>query len=162
MEKFCARTPLLFGHCVLEWLFLHQESQSCESTEACQGCRLSTVSSDSTQTFFPSGWNSQIIAQEKNIITFQKTRNSCWKYPMNKTITGNKWGLPMMHVGFPCGSVVKNLPANAGDVGLIPGSGRSPGEGTDNWLQYPCLGNPVGTGAWQTIAHGVAKESDIT
>ena len=40
----------------------------------------------------------------------------------------------MMHVGFPCGSVVKNLPANAGDVGLIPGSGRSPGEGNGNPL----------------------------
>ena len=38
----------------------------------------------------------------------------------------------MMHVGFPYGSVVKNLPANAGDVGLIPGSGRCPGEGKDN------------------------------
>ena len=38
----------------------------------------------------------------------------------------------MMHVGFPYGSVVQNLPANAGDVGLIPGSGRSPGEGKDN------------------------------
>ena len=96
--------------------------------EACQSCRLPIVSSDSTQTFFPSGWSSQIIAQEKNIITFQKTRDSSWKYSMNKTITGNKWGLPMMHVGFPYGSVVKNLPANAGDVGLIPGSGRSLGE----------------------------------
>ena len=46
-------------------------------------------------------------------------------------------------LGFPSGSVVKNPPANAGDVGLIPGSGRSSGEGSGNPLQYSCLGNPM-------------------
>ena len=50
-------------------------------------------------------------------------------------------------VGFPGGSVVKNPPANAGDLGLIPGSGRSPGEGNGNPLQYSCLGNPMDRGA---------------
>ena len=45
--------------------------------------------------------------------------------------------------------VVKNLPANAGDVGSTSGSGRSPGEGNCNLLQYFCLGNPMGRGAWQ-------------
>ena len=45
--------------------------------------------------------------------------------------------------GFPDGSVIKNLPANAGDVGSIPGSGRSPGGGNDNLLHYSCLGNPM-------------------
>ena len=49
--------------------------------------------------------------------------------------------------GFPGGSVVKNLPANAGDVSLIPRSGRSPGEGSDNLLQYSCLGNSTDRGA---------------
>ena len=44
-------------------------------------------------------------------------------------------------LGFPGGSVVKNLPVNAGDVGLIPESGRFPAEGKDNPLQYSCLGN---------------------
>ena len=44
---------------------------------------------------------------------------------------------------FPGGSVVKNLPANAGDVGLIPGQEESPGEGIGNALQYSCLGNPM-------------------
>ena len=48
---------------------------------------------------------------------------------------------------FPGSSVVKNLPANAGDVGLICGSGRSPGEGNGNPLQYSCLGNPTDRGA---------------
>ena len=60
-------------------------------------------------------------------------------------------------MGFPGGSVVKNLPANAGDVGLIPGLGRSPEEGKDNSLEYACLGNPINRGAWQATVHGVAK-----
>ena len=54
------------------------------------------------------------------------------------------------------GSVVKNLP-KAGDADSIPGSGRSPGEGNGNPLQYSCLGNPMDRGAWWTTAHGVAK-----
>ena len=49
--------------------------------------------------------------------------------------------------GFLGGAVVKNLPANAGDVGLIPGSGRSPGKGNGNLLQYFSLGNPIDRGA---------------
>jgi len=60
-------------------------------------------------------------------------------------------------MGFPGGSVVKNLPANAGVTGSIPGSGRSPGEGNGNPLQYSCLGNPMDRGAWQAIVHRVAK-----
>ena len=62
-------------------------------------------------------------------------------------------------MGFPGGSVVKNLPANAGDMGLIPDLGTSPGEGNGNPLQYSCLGNPMDRGAWQATVHGVAKES---
>ena len=65
-------------------------------------------------------------------------------------------------MGFLCGSGVKNLPANAGDVGLIPEEGRSPGEGNGNLLQYSCLGNPIDRGAWWITVHGVAKELDIT
>ena len=51
---------------------------------------------------------------------------------------------------------------NAGDLGSTPGSGRSPGEGNDNLLQYSCLGNPMNRGAWQVTVHGVAQESDTT
>ena len=58
---------------------------------------------------------------------------------------------------FPGGSVVKNPPANVGDVGSVPGSGRSPGEGNGNPLQYSCLENPMDRGAWQARVHGVAK-----
>ena len=58
--------------------------------------------------------------------------------------------------------MIKNLPANAGDVGLIPGLGRYPGEGNGNPLQYSCLGNPMDRRAWQTTVHRVAKESDTT
>ena len=50
--------------------------------------------------------------------------------------------------GFPGGSVVKNPPTNAGDVGWIPGSGRPPGGGNDNPLQYYCLENPMNRGTW--------------
>ena len=56
--------------------------------------------------------------------------------------------------------IVKNPPANAGDVrdsGLIPGSGRSPGGGHGNPLQYSCLENPMDRGAWWAAVHGVPK-----
>ena len=63
---------------------------------------------------------------------------------------------------FPGDLVVKNLPAHAGDMGLIPGSGRSLGEGNAYPFQYTCLGNLVDRGAWWAVVHEVAKESDMT
>ena len=63
-------------------------------------------------------------------------------------------------MSLPDGSAVKNLPANAGDTGdagLIPGLGRSPGEGNGNPLQYSCLENPLDREAWQATVHGVTK-----
>ena len=59
--------------------------------------------------------------------------------------------------GFPGGSVIKNPPANAGDKGLNPGSGRFPGEGSSNSIQYSCLGSPMDRGAWWATVHGVAR-----
>ena len=53
--------------------------------------------------------------------------------------------------------MVKNLPANAGDLGSIPGSGRSPGGGHGNPLQYSCLENPMDRGAWWATIDGAAK-----
>ena len=57
----------------------------------------------------------------------------------------------------PDGPVVKNPPANAGNVGSVPGWGRSPGEGNGNLLQYSCLGNPMDRGAWWVTVRGVTK-----
>ena len=56
----------------------------------------------------------------------------------------------------------KESVCNAGDKGLIPGSGRSPGEGNGNPLQYSCLESPKDRGAWQVIVHEVAKELDMS
>ena len=65
-------------------------------------------------------------------------------------------------MGFSGGSVVKNLLAYAGDVDLIPGLVRSPGEENGNPLQYSCLRNPMGRGTWRATVHGAAEESDMT
>ena len=58
---------------------------------------------------------------------------------------------------FPHSAVGKESACNAGELGSIPGLGRSPGEGNGNPLQYSCLENPMDRGAWQVIVHGVAK-----
>ena len=58
--------------------------------------------------------------------------------------------------------MVKNLPANAGDAGSIPGIGRCPGERNGNPLQCSCLRNPLDSGAWWTTVHGIVKVSDTT
>ena len=80
-----------------------------------------------------------------------------------------KWPLVFMcsfHQGFPGGSEDKVSACNAGDLGSIPGLGRSPGEGNDNPLQYSCLENPMDRGAQWATVHGVAKSqtrlSDFT
>ena len=58
--------------------------------------------------------------------------------------------------------MVKKPPVNAGDLGLTPGSGRSPGEGNGHPLRYSCLGNPMDRGAWCAAVHGVSREMDMT
>ena len=63
------------------------------------------------------------------------------------------------HTGLPGGSLVKNLPANAGDTRSVPDPGRFSGEGNGNPLQHSCLGNPMDRGAWSPWGH---KESDTT
>ena len=62
-----------------------------------------------------------------------------------------------LSVGFPCGSVGKESACNAGDLGLIPASGRSPGEENGNPLQYSCQQNTMDRGAWRAIVHGVTR-----
>ena len=73
----------------------------------------------------------------------------------------NFLAFPQSAQGFPGGSDSKDSACNAGDLGLIPGLGRSPGGGHGNPLQYSGLENPHGRGAWWAIVHGVA-ESDTT
>ena len=68
----------------------------------------------------------------------------------------NRWNIKDSW-GFPGGSVVKNPPANAGDAGSIPGSGRCPEGGNGNPLQHSCLENPMDRGTWWAIVHGVTK-----
>ena len=58
--------------------------------------------------------------------------------------------------------MVKKTACDAGDPSLIPGSGRAPGEGSGNPLQYSCLDNSMDRGAWWTTVRGVTKESDMT
>ena len=60
-------------------------------------------------------------------------------------------------MGFPDGSDGKESPCSAGDPGLLPGSGRFPGEGNGNPLQYSCLENSMDRGAWWATVHGVTK-----
>ena len=63
---------------------------------------------------------------------------------------------------FPGGSDGKESACNAGDSGLVPGLGRSPGEGNGNLLQYSCLGNPMDRASWGATVHGVTEELDTT
>ena len=74
--------------------------------------------------------------------------------------------IPMKKRGFPGGSEVKASTCNVGDLGSIPGSGRSPAEGNGNPLQYSSLENPKDGGAWWALVHGVAMSrtrlSDFT
>ena len=69
----------------------------------------------------------------------------------------SEFGYKYTYIGFPGGTVVKNLLANKGDTGLISMSGKSPGEGNGNPLQYSCLENPMDRGAWWAIVHEITK-----
>ena len=87
--------------------------------------------------------------------------NSSFSFPSLFTLLN---GHISYYWGFPAVLVVKNLPANAGDVtdvGSIPGLGRSLGEGNGNPLQYSYLVNPMDRGAWRATVHSVT-ESDMT
>ena len=88
-------------------------------------------------------------------VTKSRTRlsNFTLTFPRSRHI-GNH---PVLLQGFPGGSVVKNPPASGGDAGLIPGWGRSPGEGNGHPLQYSCLGNPRDRGAWRATVQKVTK-----
>ena len=93
---------------------------------------------------------------------------SCLENPMDRSPAGySPWSQKDLytmerlsthtHMGFPSGSVGKNLLLNAGDVGSILGLGRCPGKGHGNPLQYSCWENTMDRGAWWTMVHGVPK-----
>ena len=67
-----------------------------------------------------------------------------------------------MTLGFPGGSVGKESAYNAGDMGLIPGSGRSPGKGNGNPLQYSCPENPMDRRAWWATVHGIMSQTQLS
>ena len=97
--------------------------------------------------------------------------NICFKNPEELCLTWGIWNSaysqnqmlpPIMEKIFSGGSVVKNLPTNAGDASSIPELRRSPGKGNGNPLQYSCLGNPIDRGAWWATVHRVTKELSMT
>ena len=65
-------------------------------------------------------------------------------------------------LGFPCSLVSKESACNAGDLGSIPGLGRSPGKGSGNPIQYSCLENPKDRGAWRATVYGVIRVTQET
>ena len=81
---------------------------------------------------------------------------------MNKGLKNIFYNFLILNLGFPSDSEVNNPPANAGDMGLIPGLGRAVGGGNGYPLQYSCLENPMDPWAWRVIVNGVTKESDMT
>ena len=72
-------------------------------------------------------------------------------------VVSNSTHIKCLCIGFPSGSDSKEFAFSVGDTDWIPGSGRSPGEGHVNPLQYSCLENPMDRGAWQATVHGVTK-----
>ena len=89
----------------------------------------------------------------KNPLAMQKTLVGFlgWEDPLEKGQATHSGIL-----GLPCGSAGKESTCNNGDLGLIPGSGRSPGEGNGNPFQYFCLGNPMDWGAWWATVDGIS------
>ena len=99
------------------------------------------------------GWNPHCLQSKGGVLTTGLPE----MFPADCTML---WQLPQKLLDFPAGIVIKNPPANAGDVrdvGSIPGLGRSPGVGNGNPLQYSYRENSMGRGAWHPAVHGVPK-----
>ena len=94
---------------------------------------------------------------KKVVIRPSNSVNACTrvKHVHTKLFT-NVHGI-IIHNSFPCGSAGKECTCHAGDLGSMPGLGRSPGGGRGNPRQYSCLENPMDRGAWQATVLGVAK-----
>ena len=95
------------------------------------------------------------LFQTKDTIWKEETTSSA--HVQSEELRSSSSKASLVAWGFPGGSEVKASARNSGDPGSIPGSGRSPGEGNGNPLQYSCLENPMEGGAWWATFHGVAK-----
>ena len=107
-----------------------------------------------------------LLREQEGKIPFQMIRGQCFLWiplcSLKHTIlcllyVKGHFTPTMVLQGFPSGSDSKESACNAGDPGLIPGSGRSPGEGNGYPLQYSCLENPMDRGAWWATFHGLAE-----
>ena len=110
------------------------------------------------------GWNfTHSIYWTLSKFTLSIVYSSQQLYMLSGISLISKWGLKKLSIlsrlprGFPGGAVVKESTSQAGDVGLIPEWGRSPGEGNGNPLQYSCLENAMDRGAWRATVHRVTK-----
>ena len=92
-------------------------------------------------------------------ILFPSAFSKCSSKRMFRLVysTSSDLSIGTTYLGFPCGAVVKNPPANARDMGSIPGLGRNTGGGNGNPLQYSCRENPTDRGALQATVHRAAK-----
>ena len=115
-------------------------------------------------------WINCAIARQWNIIQHKKenelpSHETTWRKQkcispseISQTEKAKYCVIPIIRYhGLPCGSDGRKSACNASDLGSIPRSGRSPGEGNGNPLQYSCLENPMDRGAWQATVHQVAK-----
>ena len=97
----------------------------------------------------PHGENPRVCSQRRCSFCASTINGLIW--------SGTHWKYHSPSQGCPGGSDSKEYACNAGDPGSNHGSGRSPGEGNSYPLQYPCLENPMGRGAWRATVHGVTK-----
>ena len=137
---------MLDKKCIFSWLYVSESMLFNKLSVSYSGVRIALI------------WAGQSMAININFYVCVR-RNLCMFFSV--FVQTYVWKM-----GFPGGSEVKASACNAGDLGSIPGLGRSPGEGNGNPLQYSCLENPTDGGAWWAIVHGVAKSrtrlSDFT
>ena len=124
----------------LEWLFRHDAF--------CLGWRKRLVLLAGGWCYWP---NAEVVLSRG--VTLQRLSSGS----SGDLVPGLEWTQTIPLKGFPGDSVVTNPPANAGDSGLIPELGRSPGGRNSNPLQYSCLGNPMDRGVWQAETHRTAR-----
>ena len=118
------------------------------------------------QALDPGGWGSMVIQSHQfiqsrvhSVIRYTLVATTCQALVAIGTSPTHEWLWLRVSflTGFPGGSMAKNPPADARDTGLIPGSGRSPGAGYGNPLQYPCLESATDRGPWRATVNGVAE-----